>query len=270
MSAAPKLLVPEKPRLILPRKAVIVPAKRFVPDVLVRADDGGWIWRRYSHETPGAFTDWRIPDEASMSAVQQILLAGGFAPVTHTYNSGSATNELCPIGASNCQITLWSAGGGGAYSTACAIPGAGGTGGYTNFSLATPSADWNTNWLTYTIGTGGIGKTSTSGNGTAGGLSSLGNGTLTLPHAVSITGGGGGTTVPTGGTGGVPTNLNTGATNTTGFTGGTGTTTGLGAPNGGGNVTNAIGSVPGGAGSAGAMANSGKNGAVGEVIFAYT
>jgi len=244
-----------------PRPGLILPSARFRRDVVLCVD-GQWYWRRYSKADPDRFQDWAIPDEASMSAVQQILMAGGYSPQSFTYNSSQLIP--CPIGPRQVTFTMWGGGAGGAHNTGCSGYASGGSSGYTQFAMALTSAMWGTNIVTLSLGTPGTGHTGTTGNGTGSVASTLTSSTLTI-SSVTMGTAGPGTTTPTGGVGGTVTNANPGATNTAGVTGGTNTTIGPGAPNGGGNVSNAAGSTPGGGGSGGGGAVSGKNGGGGQL-----
>ena len=110
----------------------------------------------------------------------------GINLVTFT-SSGSWT---CPAGITKIFVrVVGGGGGGGAAQYSGSIGGGGGAGGTITSYITTASGTY-----TITIGTAGVGATSTGVNGTAGSSSSFGS-------AVSATGGGGGTSSATGSAG---------------------------------------------------------------------
>lgn len=176
-----------------------------------------------------------------------------FALRTDVIELGSGTLTV-PTGATRAVIYALGGGGGGARVASGATRRGGGNGAICVSDISVASGQWGTS-MSYSVGAGGAGRTSTAGNGTAGGAT-------TVTHAglgVSISAGGGG-----------------GATTTAFGTGGTGS---------GGNVSNTTGSVGTSAtglntvqdtafqnshqGGAGGVAANGQNGVAGLVAIAW-
>lgn len=143
--------------------------------------------------------------------------ASGFVPVTHTYNSGSAT-ETIQTGASQLVVKVWGAGGGGRFSLSSGNAFGGGGGAY---SIKTISGPFSAGTISYSVGAGGAGKSAVS-NGDAGGSSSAGGGGQ-LVNIANVGGGAGGTqTTGTAGTAGTGGDTNSAGGAGANFTGGTG------------------------------------------------
>ena len=203
-----------------------------------------------------------------MSA-QTLLVAGGFTPVTNTYNSGTAATETIPAGASKVVITVWSSGAGGATTGDMSNKGNSGSGSQV---IKTVTGLVGGQTFTYTVGAQVSGHSGGgTGNGTTGNDSTVVSGTDT--HSISLTASGGvaATTANNGGaasaTGGDTNNAGNAGTITHGGS----------APNGGaGGTGQSAGSVngagPGGGGGSGDTTGSiaGGNGAGGTISFAYT
>lgn len=142
---------------------------------------------------------------AEAGGVLSVMLGSGrsFVPVNHTYTSGSG-NETIPNGAIQVVITVDGAGGGGACLNA------GGNGGLSIKTLAISPSDWGLN-LTYLVGTGGSGGSTT--NGGTDGTASTSTGTIAA-GSFSLAGNGGGHGRTAGA--GTPGTASGGDTNTTG------------------------------------------------------
>jgi hypothetical protein len=191
--------------------------------------------------------------------VQQMLLAGGFQPVSSIYTTvQSGTTEMVPANASLCTITVWGSGGSGssAGSGNCQGGSAGGKAVFGPFLVAAG------NTFTVNLAAGGAGV-SNPNSGNLGGNASV-SGTP-LAGALTLTGfgGQGGTSTGTGvgGTGG-----GTGIASAPTVTNGANGSFGSSASEPGGPGTNGIGGGTNGRSIGGTTAN----GNIGQVEFDYT
>ena len=106
------------------------------------------------------------------------LFYTSFAPVTHTYTSGSG-NETVPIGAQSLTIVLGGSGGGGAGGQTVGgngYRGGGGGGSVISYTIAIAYADWG-GTIPYAVGPGGVGGT--ANNAGTNGTDTTTTGTLT-------------------------------------------------------------------------------------------
>lgn len=190
---------------------------------------------------------------------------------TDTFSTGGATGSVtAPAGACAVKIEVWGAGGGG-RGTYIGTEYGGGGGGYG--SIIVPAN--NNTTFSYSIGSGGIGGT--SANGASGGSTSVTDATYLhdllddFVAGVRAFGGGGGTTLSTGGQGATVTETlilpeytsNTSGTDGTSSAGGTGGNGGAGGGTLGGNGT-----APGGGGGPN-TSGKGGDGAAGQAVFTW-
>jgi hypothetical protein len=184
-------------------------------------------------------------------------MGANFGTVINTYTTGTGATETVPSGATAVVIELWGGGGGGSRDNAGGIGTGGGSGAYCK---KTQSVSGGT--FTYTVGTAGVGKVTTDGNGTSAGTAS----TITSP-ALTANGGNPGLVS---GASPVASTATGGDVNTSGNVPATNSVLGKGAPNGGADVTGAVGSTPGGGGSGNQGIGNGFNGAAGQIRFTYS
>jgi hypothetical protein len=193
------------------------------------------------------------------SGILSFATLSGGTPTVNTFDTGTAATYTKPTTANWMLVELWGGGGSGGRSNGTNAASGGGGGSY-NYAMI-PFADLVGD-VTYTVGAGGAGKTTTAGDGNVGGTSSISFANfqgLGTTKTVSAFGGGGGTnssgnnnSSAGGGGGGTPTGAgSSGASNG-------GNDTGYGADNdtgasffnvgvfgGGGNVDHGPCTVPG-------------------------
>lgn len=222
-----------------------------------------------------------------------LFLKSTFSQTT-TQTLTTSGSFVVPCGVTSLTVQCWGGGGGGGYGGGSNKQGGGGGGGggYAyNALTVTSGATYN-----YTVGTGGLGSTTSGVNGSNGGAS------IFIVGATTVSGGGGGGggafsgSTGAAGTAGAGTG---GTSNVSGGAGGAGNATGSGGggegapssgtagagniPNGGtgstggdggsGSTANAAiggnGSAVGGGGGGGTKASAGGNGANGQIIISY-
>jgi hypothetical protein len=190
-----------------------------------------------------------------------------FAPVTHTYTSGTNVTETVPTNAH--QVVITADGGGGGGVCMAGGGGAGGGSGEASKTIAVTGGDT----LLYTVGVAGTGTVGCAGSATGGGATTV-SGAVTGGSVNMSAHGGAAAQSTTGGTGGTATG---GATNIAGSPGGdggqsVGTIGGNAASGaaGGGEAGNGAAPGAGGGGGVNTIDHKGGNGGAGQVQFAYS